>query len=179
MPFYIKVVLFLTKNKPSQAFFIWVCMAFFTYVYFVCDVSAYYCLQLSVARLLLLVWMEHDPWIFLILLNLAYFSCYKAMCTFLAKERNMLLAPSRLCVADFTHCIPWNPPVFMIFIMESAPPDAKRGIDVAAGQAASASVPSSYFRRWAATSWSSWNVRISHTRTAPSWPPDTIKLGCP
>ena len=74
-------------------------------------------------------------------------------------------------------CIPWNPPVLIILMIESAPPDARRGIEVAAGHAASARVPSSYFLRCAVTSCSNWNVRISQTRTAPSWPPDAIKFG--
>jgi len=66
-------------------------------------------------------------------------------------------------------------PVLIILIIESAPPDASKGIAV--GQAARASAPSSYLRLWAAMSCKSWKVRMSHTLTAPSCPPDTIKLG--
>ena len=54
----------------------------------------------------------------------------------------------------------------MILIMESAPPEASHGKLI--GQAASAKVPSSYLRLCAAMSCSSWNVRMSQTRTAPS-----------
>lgn len=47
------------------------------------------------------------------------------------------------------HCILWKP-VFIIFIIESAPPEANSGICV--GHAAIASVPSSYLRLCAAIS---------------------------
>ena len=65
----------------------------------------------------------------------------------------------------------------MILMILSAPPDTRRGIWV--GQAANASVPSSYLRRWVAMSCNNWKVRMSQTRTAPSCPPDTIRFGWP
>ena len=78
-------------------------------------------------------------------------------------------------VEKFLLSLFFHRPVLMIFIMQSAPPEANSGIMV--GHAANASVPSSYFRLCAAMSCRSWKVRMSHTRTAPSWPPDTIKFG--
>lgn len=64
--------------------------------------------------------------------------------------------------------------VLMTFTIESAPPVASKAIE---GLAANAKVPSSYLRLCDGISWRSLKVRKSQTRTAPSWPPDTIKWG--
>ncbi len=62
----------------------------------------------------------------------------------------------------------------MIFIKESAPPEAiigKRSL------AASERMPSSYFLRCAIVSKVQLNVLMSQARIAPSWPPDTNCVG--